>query len=75
MDFFERFWEQLLSADVEQIAAAWHMLPQEYRADVRDHLCRMVMEEGWLPQQVQSAQAALDVIDTLKIDRKQEDET
>ncbi|MCD4753134.1 MAG: hypothetical protein K8R40_08695 [Anaerolineaceae bacterium] len=66
MDFLAQFWDDLLSQKSEQIEAAWRSLDQEYHKDVRDHLCRMVMEEDWHLEQIKSAQAALDVIDLLK---------
>ncbi|MEE4194519.1 MAG: hypothetical protein V2J07_04900 [Anaerolineae bacterium] len=62
------FWENLLSRDPEKVKAAWQMLPIEYRKDVRDHLVSMVTELDWHPEQVKSAEAALDVIDTMGVD-------
>lgn len=65
----EIFWENLLSREPEKIKAAWHMLPAEYRKDIRDHLVSMVTELDWHPEQVKSAEAALNVIDTLGVDQ------
>lgn len=66
MENKELFWENLLSRDSEKITTAWHMLPEDYRKDIRDHLVSMVTELDWQPEQVKSAEAALDVIDMLK---------
>ena len=66
MDLLETFWEDLFSREPEKIETAWKTLALSYRKDVRDHLCRMVMEDGWLAEQIDSAQAALDVIDRMK---------
>ena len=66
MENKELFWENLLSREPEKIAAAWKMLPHDYRKDVRDHLVSMVTELDWHPEQVKSAEAALDVIDRFK---------
>ena len=66
MDQLALFWENLLSRQSELIEAAWRGLDVSYRKDVRDHLCRIVMEEGWQPEQIKSATAALDVIDRMK---------
>jgi len=66
MELLATFWEDLFSRDPEKIETAWKTLEKSYRKDVRDHLCRMVMEEGWQVEQIDSAQAALDVIDRMK---------
>lgn len=66
MEHPELFWENLLSREPEKIETAWRMLPVEYRKDIRDHLVSMVTELDWQPEQVKSAEAALNVIDLLK---------
>lgn len=69
MEDKELFWEHLLSRDPEKVKTAWRMLPVEYHKDVRDHLVSMVTELDWHPEQVKSAEAALDVIDTMSADQ------
>ena len=66
MENKELFWENLLSRETDKITAAWKMLPVEYHKDIRDHLVSMVTELDWQSEQVKSAEAALDVIDTMK---------
>ena len=66
MEDKELFWENLLSRDPEKVKVAWRMLPEEYRKDVRGHLVSIVTELDWHPEQVKSAEAALNVIDMLK---------
>jgi hypothetical protein len=66
MDNPTLFWDNLLSREAEKIEAAWRSLPQAYRKDVRDHLVAMVTELDWHPEQVKSAEAALNIIDRLK---------
>jgi hypothetical protein len=61
----ELFWENLLSREPEKITIAWRMLPLEFRKDIREHLVSMVTELDWQPEQVKSAEAALNVIDTI----------
>ena len=68
MEDKELFWENLLSRDPEKVKSAWLMLPVEYQKDVRGHLVSMVTELDWHPEQVKSAEAALDVIDTMGAD-------
>ena len=66
MDDPTLFWDNLLSREAAKIEAAWRSLPQAYRKDVRDHLVAMVTELDWHPEQVKSAEAALNIIDLLK---------
>lgn len=73
MDWLESFWEQLFSRDKAQIESAWRKLSSEQRKDIRDHLCSMVTELDWHPEQVKSAEAALDVIDQMKLDEGKEE--
>ena len=72
MDGLEDFWTKLFSREKEQIEAAWGMLDDLQRKDIRDHLCAMVTELDWHPEQVKSAEAALDVIDRMKLNAEKE---
>jgi hypothetical protein len=58
----EIFWGHLLSRDPEQIWKAFSELDQDTQKGVLDHLNKMVVQEGWHPEQQASAQAALQVL-------------
>jgi hypothetical protein len=45
------------------VIAAWETLKLEEQAAVKAHLTRMVIEEGWLEIQRESARAALAALD------------
>jgi hypothetical protein len=62
MNSVEIIWEQLLSRDVQQVRAAYLALELETRCQVMAHLRLMTSQEGWHPEQVISAQAALDAL-------------
>jgi hypothetical protein len=59
---FELFWTEILSREVERVLAAYTPLSEEEKENVSAHLQRMVSEEGWHPEQVISARAALEAI-------------
>ena len=64
-DFYdpvELFWESLLSRQPDQIQAAFNSVDKITRAQVLEHLQQMVSEEGWHPEQVLSAQTALEIL-------------
>jgi hypothetical protein len=58
----EIIWEQILSRDPAQVRAAFFVLDVETQQGVVEHLRVMTSEEGWHPEQVISAQKALDAI-------------
>ena len=58
----ENLWDHLLSRQPELIQAAFQSLTPQEQRDVLAHLQRMVSEAGWHPEQIVSAQAALDSI-------------
>ena len=62
MNEVEIVWEALLSRDVAQIRPAYLALDAQTRRAVGSHLRVMTSEDGWHPEQVISARAALDVI-------------
>ena len=62
MNSDEIFWENLLSRQPRLIRAAYKILDAETQAAVIAHLRVMTTEEGWHPEQVKSAQTALDFI-------------
>lgn len=62
MNEVEIVWEALLSRDEAQIRPAYLALDAQTRRAVGAHLRVMAGEEGWHPEQVISARAALDVI-------------
>ena len=55
----ENLWDHLLSCQPELIEAAYLSLARQEQQDVLAHLQRMVSETGWHPEQIASAQAAL----------------
>ena len=64
-DFYdpvELFWESLLSRQPDQIQAAFDSVDKITQAQVLEHLRQMVSEEGWHPEQVLSAQTALEIL-------------
>jgi hypothetical protein len=64
-DFYdpvELFWESLLSRQPDQIQAAFNSVDKITQAQVLEHLQQMVSEEGWHPEQVLSAQTALEIL-------------
>lgn len=62
-DPLELFWDQILSRSPDQIRAAFARLDEPSRREVIAHLHRMASEEGWHPEQVASARAALDALE------------
>jgi hypothetical protein len=66
MNTVEIVWEALLSRDENQIRPAYQALDAETRQAVGAHLRVMTSEDGWHPEQVISAQAALDVIEAIE---------
>ena len=62
-DPLELFWGELLSRSPERIRAAFTPLDEKSRREVIAHLQKMVSEEGWHPEQVASARAALDALE------------
>jgi len=60
--FLEKVWGDLLSRDAQKIANSFASLDSESQKTVLDHLQRMLSEDGWHPEQVKSAQVAMDVL-------------
>jgi len=58
----EDLWDRLLSRQPEQARAAFARLAPTEQAAVRAHLTRMAQEDGWHPEQRQSALLALDAL-------------
>jgi len=63
MDPLAAFWAEILSRDPSRTQQAYTLLNDDEQLALVAHLQRMVREEGWHPEQVASAQAALDVLD------------
>ncbi len=66
MNSEEIIWENLLSRQPRLIRAAYKILDAETQAAVLVHLRVMASGEGWQPEQIKSAQAALDFIATFE---------
>jgi hypothetical protein len=60
--FLEKAWDDLLSRRPEKIRSRFDSLDKESQKTVLSHLQKMVHEEGWHPEQVKSAQAALETL-------------
>jgi hypothetical protein len=56
----EILWDNLLSRQPERIQSAFRQLDAAGQQGVWRHLQRMATEPGWHPEQVRSAQVALD---------------
>lgn len=64
IDPLENLWDGLLSREPERICATYETLDLASRAVVLAHLKRMVSESGWHPEQVLSARAALQALNS-----------
>lgn len=60
--FQEFVWDGILSRDSRRIVQTFLSLDEQSKETVIAHLKRMVSESGWHPEQIKSAQAALDAI-------------
>jgi hypothetical protein len=69
-DPLEQFWSAVLSRQPQRIRRAVRPLNAAARRALLEHLERMIREEGWLPQQRDSAQTAREII--LALDSPQE---
>ena len=67
-EWLEAFWGDILSEEAPRIESAWQLLNTEDQRAVREHLTRMVTEDGWADVQRESAQSALDVIEVINGD-------
>ena len=66
VDPIEVFWENLLSGDPERIKHAFFELSLTEQEVVYAHLTRMANESGWQPEQKNSAENTLKVLDSFK---------
>lgn len=64
MDPLEFFWDNLLSRSPERIRGVFNQLDEETQRDVLTHLHKMITESGWHAEQVASAKAALDALES-----------
>jgi len=58
----EALWDGLLSRQPQRIRDAYQSLTRDEKIAVYAHLQRMTSEAGWHPEQVLSAQKALEVL-------------
>jgi hypothetical protein len=58
----EAFWDAILSREPKRIQSAYLPLDMATRNSLVEHLQKMASEPGWHPEQVKSAQAALQAI-------------
>lgn len=66
MDDVEKLWDMLLSRQPESVLDAFHSLSSDDQEQIINHLVKMTSEEGWHPEQILSAQTALDVLKNAK---------
>lgn len=64
--FLEKTWDDILSRDPKKIALVFTNLGKEDQAVVLGHLHKMTEESGWHPEQVISAQTALNVLEMIE---------
>jgi hypothetical protein len=62
----EEFWDYMLSRETAKITIAFQSLSKEDQKNIHNHLISMVFEDGWLPEQRDSAEAALSVIEKIE---------
>jgi len=58
----DELWDAILSREAGRVLNAWKRLTHAEQKSLLAHLERMTSEPGWHPEQVISAQAALDAI-------------
>lgn len=63
--FLEKTWDALLSREPQKIQETFKQLDPESQRVVIDHLKKMASEDGWHPEQVLSARAALDALQSM----------
>lgn len=61
-DPLEILWDGLLSRDAERVRDTFAGLDETAQHVVLEHLLRMTREEGWHPEQVESAKNALQAL-------------
>lgn len=64
--FLEKTWDGILSRDAKRIALVFSALGEEDQAVVLGHLHKMAAETGWHPEQVISAQTALNALEKIE---------
>lgn len=60
--FLEILWNNILSRDASLICEQYETLSDIDQQTVWEHLNKMATEEGWHPEQVKSAQVAIDAL-------------
>jgi len=59
---FELFWTEILSREAARVLAAYAPLTEDEKVHVLTHLKEMASGDGWHPEQVISAEAALEAL-------------
>jgi hypothetical protein len=65
MDDLDELWANMLSADSARIRRAWAALSAKERQAVLEHLTHMRDDDGWHPEQRESAAAAIKALSDL----------
>jgi hypothetical protein len=58
----ENLWDRILSGNAELVQEAFYSLDEDKQSAILAHLQRMIAEEGWQPEQISSAKAALEAL-------------
>lgn len=69
--YLEKTWGAILSRNEDEIERVYLTLDEDSRKVLLHHLEKMASEDGWHPEQVKSARAALRVIRRLYQDGHQ----
>jgi hypothetical protein len=62
LDPIQLFWDNLLSRNPARIKSAFSTLDEDSKQAVIEHLKKMISETGWHPEQVKSAQIAINIL-------------
>lgn len=62
LDPIQLFWDNLLSRNPARIKSAFSTLDEDSKQAVIEHLKKMISESGWHPEQVKSAQIAINIL-------------
>ncbi len=69
--YLEKIWDDILSRRPARIRRRYSLLDPESQREVREHLKRMVTEDGWQDPQVISARTALMALEIHETDNNE----
>ena len=65
-DQLQGLWDSILSEDPQRILTTYNTLEPNEQQYLLVHLYKMINEPGWHPNQVQTAQKAIEVIEGIQ---------